>query len=241
LFSTKPDTARWLELAKIAHRAGLKSNATLLYGHVEQTPEKVEHFLKLRETQDETNGFLTFIPLSWHPEKTALEHLKPPTGAEDLREIAVARLMLDNFPHIKSFWIMNSAPVSQCALWYGADDVDGTIMEYEIIRDPSHDRKQVLTSRDLVEMILEAGREPVERDPFYNVLSRGLEGVSDVERVLSEAHANENHNAANLNIMSREEVVTAAQKLKSKVKPEWKNATSQKGEIPEPELIEIAP
>ena len=226
LFSTKPDAARWLELAREAHAVGLKSNATLLYGHVEQTPEKVEHFIKLRETQDHslkntTGGFLTFIPLSWHPEKTALEHLKPPTGVDDLREIAVSRLMLDNFPHIKSFWIMNSAPITQTALWYGADDVDGTIMEYEIIRDPSRDRKQVLTSRDLVEMILEAGREPVERDPLYNVLSRGLENVSDVEGVLSNERANLGHNAQNLDIMSRDDVTTASQNLKHKVKPEW--------------------
>jgi aminodeoxyfutalosine synthase len=218
LFATKPNAARWLELAREAHQAGLKTNATLLYGHVEQTPEKVEHFVRLREVQDETGGFLTMIPLSWHPEKTALEHLRPPTGVEDLREIAVARLMLDNFPHIKTFWIMNSAPVSQSALWYGADDVDGTIMEYEIIRDPERDRKQVLTSRDLVEMIIEAGREPVERDPLYNVLSRGLEGVSDVERVLSEQKANLGHNAQNLDIMAREEVLTAAQQLKGKAR-----------------------
>src|SRR4028118_1974577 len=214
LFHTKPNATRWLELARIAHRAGLKSNATLLYGHVEQTPEKVEHFMRLREVQDETGGFLTFIPLSWHPEKTALEHLPSPTGVEDLREIAVARLMLDNFPHIKSFWIMNTAPVTQTALWYGADDVDGTIMEYEIIRDKSRDRKQVLTSRQLVEMIVEAGRDPIERDPLYNVVSRGLEGVTDVETLLSESHANSGHNTQNLDIMQREEVVTAAQKLK---------------------------
>jgi len=236
LFATKPDAARWLELAREAHLVGLKSNATLLYGHVEQTPEKVEHFLKLREMQDETNGFLTFIPLSWHPEKTALEHLKPPTGVDDLREIAVSRLMLDNFPHIKSFWIMNSAPITQAALWYGADDVDGTIMEYEIIRDPNSDRKQVLTSRDLVEMIIEAGRDPVERDPLYNVLSRGLENVSDVEGVLSRERANLGHNAQNLDIMSRDEVTTAAQKMKDKVRPEWKDANFK-----EAELIQIAP
>ncbi|HVF84583.1 MAG TPA: radical SAM protein, partial [Abditibacteriaceae bacterium] len=110
LFAAKPNAARWLELASAAHRCGLKTNATLLYGHVEQTPEKVEHFMRLREKQDESlantsGGFLTMIPLSWHPEKTALEHIAPPTGVEDLREIAVARLMLDNFPHIKSFWI----------------------------------------------------------------------------------------------------------------------------------------
>lgn len=222
LFAAKPNAARWLELAKIAHRAGLKSNATLLYGHVEQTPEKVEHFLRLREVQDESlqstsGGFLTFIPLSWHPEKTALEHLAPPTGVEDLREIAVARLMLDNFPHIKSFWIMNSAPVTQSALWYGADDVDGTIMEYEIIRDPNRDRKQVLTSRQLVEMIVEAGRDPVERDPLYNVVSHGLESVMDVERALSEKFANAGHNTANLEIMTRD-VTTAAQGQKARAR-----------------------
>ena len=225
LFATKPDATRWLELAGAAHRCGLKSNATLLYGHVEQTPEKVEHFVKLREQQDESlantsGGFLTFIPLSWHPEKTALEHIKPPTGVEDLREIAVARLMLDNFPHIKTFWIMNTAPVSQSALWYGADDIDGTIMEYEIIRDPERDRKQVLTSRGLVEMIIEAGRDPIERDPLYNTVSVGLDNVSDVESSLSDQFANAGHNVANLNIMSREEVVTAAQKLKDKLTPE---------------------
>lgn len=218
LFAAKPNADRWLELAREAHLAGLKTNATLLYGHVEQTPEKVEHFVRLRELQDETNGFLTFIPLSWHPEKTALEELKPPTGVEDLREVAVARLMLDNFPHIKSFWIMNSAPVTQCALWYGADDVDGTIMEYEIIRDPARDRRQVLTSRQLVEMILEAGREPVERDPLYNVVSRGLESVTDVESLLSQRYADQIQPEANLDIMSRSGIVTASQQLKDKAR-----------------------
>lgn len=218
LFYAKPNATRWLELAREAHLAGLKSNATLLYGHVEQTPEKIEHFLKLRELQDETNGFLSFIPLSWHPEKTALEDLPAPTGVEDLREVALSRLMLDNFPHIKSFWIMNTAPVTQSALWYGADDVDGTIMEYEIIRDPSRDRRQVLTSRQLVEMIIEAGREPIERDPLYNVLSRGLEGVTDVETLLSEQKADLIQPEANLGIIAREGVTTASQTLKDKAR-----------------------
>lgn len=215
LFFAKPNAARWLELAREAHLSGLKSNATLLYGHVEQTPEKVEHFLKLRELQDETGGFLSFIPLSWHPEKTALEDLKPPTGVEDLREIAVSRLMLDNFPHIKSFWIMNSAPVTQSALWFGADDVDGTIMEYEIIRDPSRDRKQVLTSRQLVEMILEAGRQPVERDPLYHIVSRGLESVTDVETLLSNQKADLIQPQANVNILTSG-IETASQGLKER-------------------------
>ena len=218
LFFAKPNAERWLELAREAHLAGLKSNATLLYGHIEQTPEKIEHFCKLRELQDETGGFLTFIPLSWHPEKTAMEDLPAPTGWEDLREIAVARLMLDNFPHIKSFWIMNSAPVTQSALWFGADDVDGTIMEYEIIRDPARDRKQVLTSRQLVEMIDEAGREPVERDPLYNVLSRGMAGVSDVETLLSNQRADLIQPQANLGITQREGVTTASQGQKERAR-----------------------
>jgi len=216
LFFAKPNAERWLELARGAHLAGIKSNATLLYGHVEQTPEKVEHFVRLRELQDETGGFLTFIPLSWHPEKTAMEELPAPTGVEDLREIAVARLMLDNFPHIKTFWIMNTAPVSQSALWFGADDVDGTIMEYEIIRDPSRDRKQVLTSRELVEMIVEAGREPVERDPLYNVLSRGMEGVTDVETLLSNQKADLIQPNANLGITQREGITTVSQLQKER-------------------------
>ncbi|RYX85486.1 CofH family radical SAM protein [bacterium] len=217
LFFAKPNAARWLELARAAHQSGVKSNATLLYGHVEQTPEKVEHFVRLRELQDETGGFLTFIPLSWHPEKTAMEELPPPTGVEDLREIAVSRLMLDNFPHIKTFWIMNTAPVSQSALWFGADDVDGTIMEYEIIRDPTRDRKQVLTSRQLVEMIVEAGREPVERDPLYNVLSRGLESVTDVETLLSNQKADLIQPDANVNILTSG-IETASQKLKERAR-----------------------
>jgi aminodeoxyfutalosine synthase len=217
LFFAKPNAERWLELAREAHLSGIKSNATLLYGHVEQTPEKVEHFVRLRELQDETGGFLTFIPLSWHPEKTAMEELPAPTGVEDLREIAVARLMLDNFPHIKTFWIMNTAPVSQSALWFGADDVDGTIMEYEIIRDPSRDRKQVLTSRQLVEMIVEAGREPVERDPLYNVLSRGLEGVTDVETLLSNQKADLIQPDANVNILSSG-IETASQGQKERAR-----------------------
>jgi aminodeoxyfutalosine synthase len=167
LFQAKADSAGWLEMARQVHQAGLPSNATLLYGHIEQTAEKVNHLLRLRELQDETGGFLAFIPLSFHPERTALEHLPPPTGCEDLREIAVARLILDNVPHIKSFWIMNTLPVTQVALWYGADDVDGTIQEYEITRDPVTDRRQVLPQAQLVDLIREAGREPVERDALY--------------------------------------------------------------------------
>ena len=172
LFQAKSDSDKWLETARVAHEVGLPSNATMLYGHVEQTEEKVYHLMKLRELQDETNGFLAFIPLSWHPERTAIEHLPGPTGQMDLREIAVARLMLDNVPHIKSFWIMNTPAVTQVGLWYGADDMDGSVLEYEITRDPVTDRVQALTHPQMLDMISESGRQPVERDALYNVVDR---------------------------------------------------------------------
>ena len=133
LFPKKIDFHGWLECAKTAHRLGLKSNATMLYGHVETTEEKVAHLLLLREAQDETGGFMTFIPLAFHPENTKLDYLKKATAAEDLRNIAVARLMLDNFPHIKAFWIMITPRVAQIALSYGADDIDGTVTTEEIV------------------------------------------------------------------------------------------------------------
>ena len=170
LFHAKSDSDRWLDTARIAHQVGLPSNATLLYGHVEQIEEKVYHYVKLRELQDETNGILAFIPLSWHPDRTAIDHLPGPTGQMDLREIAVARLMLDNVPHIKSFWIMNSPAVTQVALWHGADDMDGSVLEYEITRDPQTDRRQALTHPQMLDMIAEAGRRPVERDALYRVI-----------------------------------------------------------------------
>ena len=172
LFQAKSDSDKWLETARVAHEVGLPSNAPMLYGHVEQTEEKVYHLMKLRELQDETNGFLAFIPLSWHPERTAIEHLPGPTGQMDLREIAVARLMLDNVPHIKSFWIMNTPAVTQVGLWYGADDMDGSVLEYEITRDPVTDRVQALTHTQMLDMISESGRQPVERDALYNIVDQ---------------------------------------------------------------------
>lgn len=172
LFQAKSDSDKWLETARTAHEVGLPSNATMLYGHVEQTEEKVYHLMKLRELQDETQGLLAFIPLSWHPERTAIEHLPGPTGQADLREIAVARLMLDNVPHIKSFWIMNTPAVTQVGLWYGADDMDGSVLEYEITRDPVTDRVQALTRTQMLDMICESGRQPVERDALYHIVDR---------------------------------------------------------------------
>lgn len=172
LFQAKSDSDKWLETARTAHEVGLPSNATMLYGHVEQTEEKVYHLMKLRELQDETQGLLAFIPLSWHPERTAIDHLPGPTGQMDLREIAVARLMLDNVPHIKSFWIMNTPAVTQVGLWYGADDMDGSVLEYEITRDPVTDRAQALTRTQMLDMISESGRQPVERDALYHIVEQ---------------------------------------------------------------------
>ncbi len=168
LFHLKGNSEKWVDIARTAHQCGLPSNSTLLYGHIETVEEKVEHHLKLRELQDETSGILTFIPLHFHPERTDMSELPHATGMQDLREIAVARLMLDNVPHLKSFWIMIGKQVAQVSQWYGADDVDGTIMEYEITRDPITDRDQRMTIQEMQAMIIEAGRVPVERDNLYN-------------------------------------------------------------------------
>jgi aminodeoxyfutalosine synthase len=167
LFPKKIDFHGWLDCAKTAHRVGLKSNATMLYGHVETTEEKVDHLILLREAQDETSGFMTFIPLAFHPENTKLDYLKKATAMEDLRNIAVPRLMLDNFPHIKAFWIMITPRVAQIALAYGADDIDGTVTTEEIVHAAGAETSQNLSRRDLVTLIQEAGREPVERDTLY--------------------------------------------------------------------------
>ncbi len=180
LFWTKADSEDWLAIAAAAHRSGLPTNATMLYGHVENTEEKVYHLARLREVQDETGGFLCYIPLSFHPERTEIDHLPGPTGQLDLREIAVGRLMLDNFPHIKTFWIMNTIEISQVALWHGANDLDGTVMDYEITRESFEATRQRLTQQELLGRIVEAGRKPVERDSLYNV-------VAGTEELLGEA------------------------------------------------------
>ena len=170
LFPLKQDGNEWLALSRAAHRAGLRSNATMLYGHIEAPEERAEHMVRLRDLQDETHGFLTFIPLSFHPENTEMDYLPPTTGLEDLRQLAVARLMLDNFDHIKSFWIMITPAVAQASLWYGADDVDGTVVEYEITRPEDGSTRQHLGEKQLIQLIVDAGRIPVERDNLYRVL-----------------------------------------------------------------------
>ena len=187
IFHRKETAAEWLETAKTAHRAGLHTNATMLYGHIETLEERVVHIMKLREAQDETDGFLTFIPLAFSSQGTKLSHIPSTTGYLDLKAIAIGRLMLDNFPHIKAFWMMITPPVAQTAQWYGADDIDGTIVEYTITHEIDEEaQEQNLTQRQLVQMIVEAGRDPVERDPLYNVIEReDSRGLLDEPKRLS--------------------------------------------------------
>lgn len=160
----------WLEIAKTAHRHGLRTNATMLYGHVETIEERLEHLAALRQAQDETGGFLAFIPLAFHPQNTALAGLSKTTGIDDLKNIAVARLFLDNFPHIKAYWVMIGPKLAQVALSFGADDMDGTVKEEVITHMAGADTDQAIGSTTLVRLIREAGRVPVERDTLYNVL-----------------------------------------------------------------------
>ena len=172
LFRAKLDNQGWFDVARAVHRAGLRSNATMLYGHIETIEEKVKHLLHIRDLQDETGGFMCFIPLAFDPANTELSHIPMTTGYANLREIAIARLLLDNFPHVKAFWIMITPAVAQLALWYGADDIDGTVTHYEIthaLGDTSH--HQELRHEQLIAMIREAGRQPVERDALYHPIS----------------------------------------------------------------------
>lgn len=169
LYPRKLSPAQWLEVSRQIARAGLSQYATMLYGHIETDEERIEHLVRLRELQDETGHLLAFTPLSFHPEGTYLASLPRPTGRDDLRQIALARLMLDNIEHIKTFWVMSSPSVSQVALAYGADDMDGTVQEYQITFDEGKigDRRQHLTHDELLKLIRDAGRVPVERDGLY--------------------------------------------------------------------------
>jgi aminodeoxyfutalosine synthase len=164
--------ARWLECARVLHLRGVRSNATMLYGHVETIAERVDHLIRLRELQDETGGFNCFIPLAFHPENTAYSHLQPTTGTDDLKTIAVARLMLDNFPHVKAYWVTITPDLAQIGLRFGADDLDGTIIEERIIHGAGSRTSPGLTRSDIEDLIRRAGFEPVERDTLYNPVAQ---------------------------------------------------------------------
>src|ERR1700674_767303 len=162
----------WLQIARTAHSLGLRSNATMLFGHVETLEERVDHLLQLRETQDRTHGFVAFIPLEFHPSNTALSHLPKPTGFDDLKTIAVSRLILDNFDHIKAYWIMLTPRIAQIALRFGANDLDGTVVEENIYHDAGATTPEGLTRAELERLIRASGRVPVERDTLYNRVDR---------------------------------------------------------------------
>jgi aminodeoxyfutalosine synthase len=168
----KIDGEEWLETAQLAHKMGFRSNATMLYGHIENDADRVDHLLKLRALQDETGGFQTFIPLAFHPENTPLDHLPVTTGLTDIRQIAVSRLLLDNFAHIKAYWQMLTPKIAQIALRFGADDLDGTVIEEKIYHDAGATTPQGMTRKELCRLITEAGRVPVERDTLYHAVTR---------------------------------------------------------------------
>jgi aminodeoxyfutalosine synthase len=167
----KLSPAGWLEVARTAHRLGLNTNATMLYGHMESVDERVDHLVKLRAAQDETGGFLAFIPLAFHPANTELSDLSGPSAIDDLKTLAISRLMLDNFPHIKAFWVMLGPKLSQISLCFGVDDVDGTVMEERITHMAGAQTPQGMTRMQLQALIREAGCEPVERDTLYQVIA----------------------------------------------------------------------
>jgi aminodeoxyfutalosine synthase len=170
----KADAETWLAVHRTAHELGLRTNATMLYGHIESVRHRVDHLLRLRELQDETAGFQVFIPLAFHPEGTQLEKRvpRPPTALDDLRTVAVSRLLLDNFDHIKAYWISLGVPTAQIALCYGADDLDGTVRHEKIHHDAGSKAPEILAVEDLEALIREAGFEPVERDTLYRRVQR---------------------------------------------------------------------
>ncbi len=168
----KCDADEWIEIHRTAHGMGIRTNATMLYGHIEEDEHRVDHVLRLRALQDETGGFQTFIPLAFHPEHTALSHLPGPTGKTDLRVMAVSRLLLDNVEHLKAYWIMLGPKLAQVALSFGADDIDGTVVEERIVHMAGATSPQELSVGELRRLIAETGRTAVERDTLYRHVVR---------------------------------------------------------------------
>lgn len=173
LCAKKISGERWLEVAERAHHSGLKSNATLLYGHIETVEERIDHLLKLRELQDRTGGFQAFIPLSWHKEGTELEHhlsIHGSNGLDDLKMIAVSRIFLDNFQHIKAYWVMLGKKLAQTALMFGANDLDGTVADERVTFMAGGKTDRFVTIDEIVHLIRSADKVPVERDTLYQPL-----------------------------------------------------------------------
>jgi len=183
----KADSDEWIRIHQEAHELGLRTNATMLYGHIEESRHRIDHLCQLRSLQDKTGGFQTFIPLAFHPENTGLDHLEKPSGLFDLRTIALSRLMLDNFPHIKAYWVMLGVKTAQIALSFGADDLDGTVVHEKIYHDAGAETPQALTVDEIGHLIREAGREPVERDTLYRHVIRDKDRWESGEGILATA------------------------------------------------------
>ncbi len=179
----KASTETWLEVHRTAHRLGLHSNATMLYGHIDRPEHRIDHLIRLRELQDETGGFQTFIPLAFHPDNSRMDQIPKPSGLMDLRTMAVSRLMLDNFPHIKAYWVMLGIKTAQVALAFGADDLDGTVVHEKIYHDAGAETPQEMTVTEIERLIREAGRVPVERDTLYHRIERTHSGWSAREHI----------------------------------------------------------
>jgi aminodeoxyfutalosine synthase len=179
----KASAAEWLEVARTAHQLGIRTNATMLYGHVETGEERIDHLITLRELQDETGGFQSFIPFPFHPENTGLGHIKRGTAWEDLKMLAISRLMLDNFDHVKAFWIMLTVPIAQISLAFGVDDLDGTVVEEKIIHAAGAKTALGINKEDIIALIRETGHVPVERDTLYREVQVYGEGEPLCDRV----------------------------------------------------------
>jgi aminodeoxyfutalosine synthase len=168
----KCGTERYLDIHRLAHRLGLRTNVTMLYGHIETARERVEHMLRVRALQSETGGFQAFIPLAFHPDNNQMRKLPAPSAIDTLRVHAVARLMLDNVAHVKAFWVATGVEMAQMALWFGVDDMDGTVQEERIYHMAGAQTPESITPREIERLIRATGREPVERDTFYNAIER---------------------------------------------------------------------
>ncbi len=168
----KLDADEWIEVHRVAHGLGIPSNCTMLYGHVERPEHKVDHLMRLRAQQDDTGGFNCFVPLAYHPENNYLGLKFHTTGTEDLRHLAASRLVLDNVPHLKAYWIMISPKLAQVALSFGADDIDGTVVEETIYHMAGAETEQQVSRGELERIVREAGYRPVERDTLYNPRTR---------------------------------------------------------------------
>ena len=168
----KASTETWLEVHRTAHQLGLHSNATMLYGHIDKAHHRIDHLVRLRELQDETGGFQTFIPLAFHPDNSRMDEIPKPSGVMDLKTMAISRLMLDNFPHIKAYWVMLGIKTAQVALSFGADDIDGTIVHETIYHEAGAETPQEMGVGEIRRLITEAGRIPVERDTLYHRVDR---------------------------------------------------------------------